>query len=99
MRPLLILKMRVLMQMYRCKAKAQHAAPGASATLSRRHDHSSSALPHSQQRPNTSMDVQRTSVFKRKDGSHEPIFSSFYWVPPCMERLRKFWSFWTGWDP
>ncbi len=44
MRPFLMLKMRVLMQMYRCKAMAQHALrAGASATLARRHDHSSSA--------------------------------------------------------
>jgi hypothetical protein len=97
MRPLLMLKMRVLMQMYRCKAKAQHAAPREQAQPSHVVTITAAALPHSQQRPKE----LQSSKFKRKDGGHEPIFSSFYWVPPCMERLRKFWSFgvWTGWDP
>ena len=51
MRPLLMLKMRVLMQMYRCKAKAQHAAPREQAQPSHVVTITAAALPHSQQRP------------------------------------------------
>ena len=80
MRTLLMLKMRVLMQMYRCKAKAQHAAPRGS----KRNPGTSS---RSQQLCHTANTWQhgQTSEFKelqtKKDGSHEPIFSSFFWEP------------------
>ncbi len=95
MRPLLILKMRVLMQMYRCKAKAQHAAPGASATLARRHDHSSCSATQ----PTAANTFKELQSSNEKMEAMNPFSVHFIGYPLAWSDFGRFGPFGRGGTP
>ena len=96
MRPLLMLKMRVLMQMHRCKAKAQHAAPREQAQPSHVVTITAAALPHSQQRPNTFKELQSSN---EKMEAMNPFSVHFIGYPLAWSDFGSFGPFGRGGTP